>query len=79
MKSVRQKRISTGEIVEKVVNARIRPTREEQLGKLVRVLTKCREERPTLQISATALATQVLLAVAKKEMKTESANCLMLK
>lgn len=79
MQSVRQKRIGPNQVVAKTVTARIRPTREEQLGKLIRVLAKCREERPTLQISATALATQVRLAKAKKEVKAESAQRLLLK
>ena len=75
-KSTRMQRLNDGTLVARPVSQASRATREEQLGKLVRVLVKRRSIRPIAAPSAAVLATIARKTMARKEVNTESARML---
>lgn len=71
MTMVRQKPVGDA-LVPRIVRAPIRATAEEQLGKLVRVLTKRRATRPVPVPSAKVIATEIRREEARHAVKRES-------
>jgi hypothetical protein len=75
--SVQQRR-ADGSLVARTVPQASRATKEEQLGRLVRMLVKRRASRSIAAPSAAVLATIARKAMARKEVNTESARMLAL-
>ena len=72
VKAVRHKPTKEGGLEEVIVTQSVRPTREEQVFGLVRVLTKRRAERRNAAPSAKVVATEVRRANERAGVKAES-------